>query len=681
MTSELFIENYRLDISSDISSLITFELDNVRDFSARGTSWSKTIVLPGTANNNKLFGHIFQIGQSNAYDSTVNNVGFNFNASVSARCLIFQDQFQTFKGVLRLMQINITKGKPEYEIAVFGELAGLNVSLSTGKLEDLDFSAYDHAFSVANIIASWDNPGGSGYYYPIIDYGQVSADKHSWDIGAFRPALYVKEYIDKMFSVAGYRYSSALFDTSRFKSLIIPHNSKNFKRPSTFKLNVSDTNQHYLDSDGTQWPVEFPSHGTVSDFTFDINSEVWTWVGAAPFSGTIRFSSSGAFTKSMTGAHEVQLLINGSIVDLGHIGGGSTSGFYSVSVEFTGNLNSGDFIQVFITQPVGGGTWDLQLFPLLTAASINDSLVDISIGDQVPINDQIPKNIRQIEFLVSIVKLFNLYVYEDRFDSRLIYITPYIDFYSTSQLDAVDWTYKMNRDKAIQIKPMSELNAKKYEFKYRPDNDYWNELYRKRYGEGYGDYVFDSAYEFSEQTKSLELIFAATPLLGYLGEEKLISTIYKKSNEIEERQDSVIRILQSKKVTGVVSWDILDGVSILTSTTDYGYAGHLNDPDVPGNDLNFGVLRELFFTLAAGDLTATQFNVYWSSYMAEITNKDSKLVSAWFYLKPKDILELDFSKKIFIDGVLFRLNSMKDYNATKPSDCNVELLKVNYLIY
>ena len=94
MKTELFIENYRLDITEDISTLLNYAIDDIKDFSSRSTTWSKTIVLPGTANNNKLFGHIFNVGQSNAYTSTDPNVNFNFNASKSADALIFQDQLQ-----------------------------------------------------------------------------------------------------------------------------------------------------------------------------------------------------------------------------------------------------------------------------------------------------------------------------------------------------------------------------------------------------------------------------------------------------------------------------------------------------------------------------------------------------------------------------------------------------------
>src|SRR4051812_44602092 len=122
MTTEIYIQNYRLDVSKEISTLLNFAIDDVRDFSNRSTKFSETIILPGTANNNKLFGHIFNIGQSNDYDPNSSNVGYNFNASKGAKCIIFQDQMQTFKGVLRLMEINMSNGKvDDYEVSVFGD--------------------------------------------------------------------------------------------------------------------------------------------------------------------------------------------------------------------------------------------------------------------------------------------------------------------------------------------------------------------------------------------------------------------------------------------------------------------------------------------------------------------------------------------------------------------------------
>lgn len=685
MTTEVYIENYRLDISKDISALITFELDNIKDFAARSTTWSKTIVLPGTANNNKLFGHIFQIGQGNVYNSELPNVGYNFNASKSADCIIFQDQLQTFRGVLRLLQINVTDGRFEYEVAVFGKMAGLNVALGSRYLTDLDFSAYDHTYNIANILASWDNPVGSGYYYPLIDYGAYSADKHNWDIRTFRPALYAKEYIDKMFTAAGYRYSCDLFDTTRFKSIIIPHNRKKLQGLGTDLL--TGVVEEYGGSIFIQEGQLIFTGVSATDFTVLGIGDSIQYTGADAKWVIVKINLSGTYSQNGSGDSSFSITLmrfNGvtpTIIWVENVGSAPDGTVFNIQIEVPVLFNNGEELVLDVDAANGASTWTVTPGSVIFENQSGTTVININPGDETQLNLAIPNNVRQIDFLVSIVKLFNLYVWEDKFDPTLIYIKPYVDYYSTSGIDAVDWTYKLNRDKAIKIKPMSEINARNYLFKYKSDSDYFNDLYRKRYGQGYGDYIFDSEFEFAEAEKSFEIIFSGTPLVGYDSEEKVYSTIFKKSGETEETIDSNIRLLLSKKISGVTSYNILDGVSVLTSPTSYGYAGHFNDPDVPSNDLNFGNLNELFFVLATGDLTATQFNVYWSGYMAEITDKDSKLVTCNVYLTPKDIFNIDFSKKVYIDGVLFRLNSIKDYNASRPSDCRVELLKINYLTY
>lgn len=694
MNTEIYIEGYKLEVSKDLSTLLNFAIDDVREFASRSTTFSKTIVLPGTANNNKLFGHIFNIGQSNDYDSATDNVGYNFNVSKSADCLIFQDQIQTFKGVLRLMEINISNGNIEYEVAVFGELASLNVALSGAFLHDLDFSAYDLALTYANIVASWDNPGGSGVYFPLVDYGTFSAAKHDWSYKTFRPALYVKEYLDKIFAAANFRFESDLFDTARFKHLVIPHNQKRLSKYVTRQVSASRNDSSHVIDSGTPYttPLSMSSVVVTSSFTSTIADSRFTYVVVDPLTLTVTYNFTGTYKANGNGwiiqFKKNGVIIAGTTINLARAFD-TTTRYFNYSGTFTETFTNTDYIELVVTAdgftPTSGTDNIVVSSGTLFVDSDIATLTEITYGVSIPINNSIPKNIRQIDFLVSIVKLFNLYVYEDRFDNRLIYFKPYIDFYSTDSANSIDWTYKLNREKPVKIKPMSEINAKKYDFKFKPDSDYYNEVYRKRYNQGYGDYTFTSDFEFAEQIKSLELIFSSTPLVGYAGEDKVYPTIFKRtgpdSAPVEENVDSNIRIMQTKKITGVSSWDILDGASVLTSVTDYGYGGHLDDPDAPSDDLNFGALYELFFVLLSGDLSATQWNIYWSPYLAEITNKDSRMITGNFYLTAKDIFELDFSKFIYMEGNLFRLNRVRDYNASKLMDCQVELLKISYLIY
>ena len=703
MNTELFIEGFPLNLTTEISALLNFAIDDIKDFSARSTTWSRTIVLPGTANNNRLFGHIFQVGQSNNYDGSQPNVGYNFNAAKAASCIIFQDQLQTFKGVLRLLQINISdgfQGRVEYEVSVFGNLVGLNSSLSGSLLEQLDFSAYNHIYNDANIVASWDNPGGSGYYYPLIDYGTYSTNKHDWDIKTFRPGLYAREYIDKMFTAAGYRWNAPLFDTPRFKSAIVPHGKKVMTTNQSKIFDASDTSTSYgrvpvLDIFN---PTQFGTlikFGTIvgSGFTSNdpshINNTVFTYTGTTTSNVVINATFTGSFTSAGgIGSLLVILYKNNPASAFTFTSSGLSSATpFTITITATISLSPGDTIQWNVSQDFYN---DLDNVVMNTAsftvkAAAGSIAVPIQIGDTVTLNDQIPQNIRQVDFLVGIVKLFNLYVYEDKNDEHLIYITPYIDFYSKNFSNAVDWTHKLNRNKVTKVKPMSELNAKIYKFKFKSDSDYYNDLYRKRYNEGYGDRIYDSQFEFTQQTSEFEILFSGTPLVGYGGEDKVYSTIFKQTGNAptitEENVDSNIRLLLTKKVTGVILWSIKSGATVLNSLTRYGYAGHLDDPDIPTNDLNFGAPKELFFILTAGNMSDNQFNVYWSNYMREITDKDSKLVTANFYLTARDILNLDFSKYVYVDGVAFRLNAIKDYDASNPNDCVVELLKVNAASY
>lgn len=689
MITEVFIENQRLDISEDISSLLTFALDDVRDFSSRQTTFSKTIILPGTARNNMIFANAFEVSLNNNHDDGLPNVGLNFNQSKSAACIIFQDYMQTFKGAIRLLEIILDNGRPEYQVCVSGDITTLNAALSGTFLTDLDFSAYNRNWTVDNIVNSWDNTPGSGLYFPLIDYGTYSVVKHNWNFRAFRPALYVKEYIDKIFSAAGFRYNCALFNTDRFKRLVIPHNQKDLVKLTGNILNaVADVNQHIINH--TTGPNAGDAHfGSIIGGLFtSADGKTFQYVGTDTITPTMNVDLHGVYNMKAIvppGINfEIRITIqkNGSTYyfdgfPLSNNSGVDTAYNKSWSVPIT--LAQNDTFSIHFALFNGpGGPADCFLnsgFLQMVTDAVVTSPVDYN--EEIDLSFAIPQNIKQVDFLVSIVKLFNLYVYEDKYDNRLINIAPFVDFYPGS---VIDWSRKMNRVEVISIKPMSELNSKLYNFNYASDSDYYNDLYQKRYNQGYGSYIFDTEFEFATETNKLTLIFAPTPLVGYQSDDKVYPTIFKLSGTTEDRTDSVIRIMQTRKIHGVDSWKMLrvteDVSTSLGSFTDYGYAGHYDDPVNPDNDLNFGGLQEIFFRLNQGTLDRTQFNMYWSSYMAEITDKDSKLLSAKFKLDPIDILNLDFSKFIYLDGVLWRLNKIADYNASIPSDCTVELLKV-----
>ena len=717
MITEIYIEDNRLDLSKDLSSEFTYAIDDIQDFAARNTGFSKTIILPGNAINNKLFGHIFEFSSSNFYDSTADNVGYNFNAGKAASCVIYVDKIQVFKGILRLLEITIDRGTIEYECAVFGELGGFVTALNNDKLEDLDFSSYNHNWTYQNILASWEQASGTtasgmGYYYPLIDYGQVLTNKKHCSYKAFRPALFVKEYIDKIITNSGYTYESAFFNTNLFKRLVIPNNQRFLSNSSdvAFSGTFTALNGDFFGSPTPRPLLAIPSIFNQGYFTPSNSFTRFTYTGAATIQIRFEFTIVGETTD------RTYILINKN-------GTGAETfpieqGLFSYVEQSTGyiSLATNDYIE-FQLDWDGWATGDdvrVETYQFDTKFRTSSTqAVPLNYNETIFINNTIPKGIFQRDFIASIIKMFNLYIVEDTTRDKHLIITPYIDFYTTTanflqvndleeellvdNLDLLllddytashlDWSSKIDRSKPFKIKPMSELNGRFFEFKYKSDVDYYNEDYAKHYAQGYADHIEDTGYEFANDKQTNEVIFSATPLLSYQNDDKVYPTIFKLTNTSaatpsEDPIDHNIRIMQVRKITGVSSWDMKgDSGNLINNLTYYGYGGHLDDPDVPTSDINFGVPKEIYFSLSVSYPSANLFNGFWSDYIAEITDKDSKLLTCNVYLKITDIYGLDFSKLIYIDGALWRLNKVIDYNPTNPESTKCEFLRVIELTY
>ena len=703
--TRIFIEDNELDINANFSQMINYSIDDLNNLDSKTTNFTKTIVLPGTSKNNRLLGNIFEFANSNYTVDAAPNFGYNFNASKSAKARIEVNGLQVIKGVMRLMEIIIDGENVEYEIALFGELGGFFSKLGASKLTDLDFSAYNHTYNTTNIVASWDDANaGEGYYYPLIDYGNTSPItnldfyKKSFFYTAFRPAFFVKEYINKIITNAGYTWESTFFNTDFFKRLIIPNNQVRLKynREQIFESTI---NPEAL----TLSPSQFLVHSNiVNDLFTNSANKTFTYTPAQAFSGLFNVNLRGTYkirnsvaSLPFRYAYATLTIYKNNVlayIDTNkRFGGFATTIGLSIEPSYNFALRFPRIPVTFNT----GNTWNMKLEIYDTDGAVidvvlnnstvniltdNPILVTAQYDDFLLVNGSLPQNVLQKDFFASILKMFNLMVTEDKFTEKKLVIEPYVDFYDTTRASYQDWSDKVDRSQVIKIKPMSEINARYYDIKFKQDADYYNEQYRKKYVEGYGDFRFDNQLEFAKDTSATDVIFSATPLVGYTDNDKIFPAIYKLNNGTEEMIEHNIRIMQAKKITGRTAYDIyLNDTNVLTSPTAYGYAGHLDDPFTAGADLNFGVPKEINFTLASGLLSNNLYNTYYSPYFAEITDKDSRLVTCKMKFTERDINTLDFTKFIWVDGVLYRLYKIVDYSEGEL--CEVQLLRVIYTTY
>ena len=145
--------------------------------------------------------------------------------------------------------------------------------------------------------------------------------------------------------------------------------------------------------------------------------------------------------------------------------------------------------------------------------------------------------------------------------------------------------------------------------------------------------------------------------------------------------------LQTKMLT-VSHWNLKNttGGNIQTNIHQFPYAGMWEHPTVPDNGTYFQSLgwaspAEVYYTITGTSVNYGLFNSFWSQYFAEITNPNSTILTASFWLTSMDIRTLDFAKNILIDGTMWRINQVEGYDPLSNRPTKVELLKVIDTIY
>ena len=227
---KLIIDGVDIPIDKGISTVLTFSIKDIQQPDKVKSSFSKTIKLPGSKAINDKLNFIFEVNS----DST-------FNPNLKLDATYFQNDIAVFSGFIQLKDIHKKDyNQVEYSVVLFGETANIFRELGNKFLNDtgMNWQELDHDYTRVNQENSWDTSYilngavtpfalGEGYVYPMINYGN-DTNINVYNVNEMFPAVYAKEYVDRMFLDAGYTYTSNFFNASLFRHLIIPFNGKEF---------------------------------------------------------------------------------------------------------------------------------------------------------------------------------------------------------------------------------------------------------------------------------------------------------------------------------------------------------------------------------------------------------------------------------------------------------------------
>ena len=735
---KIVLSTGELDVAENVSLPITFNIGDIRDLTSRKGTFSKTVVLEGTKNNNELLGHYYD----------VNIQAGTFNINTLTKCQVIQNGVPILdEALLQLVSVNKAQTNNSYEdevsysVLIKDSRAEFFTAITNANLTDLDFSDLDHAFDSSAIVATFNNTVADGYKY-VMGYNNTN----QYNANDFKPAIYAKTYWDRIFAVAGFTYTWADIASAHFDKLLIPYNGEtNDQNYEDYKVEANNTwtttnvqatgyNVTFQEAVDSGWSEVIDTQSlfnpTLGEYSSPFNTSAIAgehYIYGLTIGGTISLDNSSGGTATLTqptfignsynryrpyavisvaGQQNAVVFGQSQIVYSGTVPTGSTTilsfaetlsipavtnvvgGVNSLSIDAADIqiLEVGVEVKTF-PSPVGNqqaysqnAIWRKNIAPLYAVPAAVNVILDLTsinmvilpsnniqvTGGTLTMNQYVPVEIKQSDFVKGIIQMYNLYVEQD-VDNPYNLVLRHRDEYYDSGAEK-DWSSKLAKDKAQDLIFLPDLTKKKLKLTYAQDEDEFNTLYTQVTGEIYGqiEYTFDNEYVKDVDTK--ELLFSPTPVYYTpFGAYTPAITGSSPNNNIRILYDG------GEQVCG--PFDIVDfGTTGNYNVTTYPMLGHFNNALTPTFDINFGTNDFYFYQTES--LTANNlYNLYWRRTVNQINV--GKMLIAFFDLYEVDIQSLKLNDRIYIDNSWWNINKIADYNANNNQLTKVELISID----
>lgn len=722
------INHGELDIAKETVLAINLNLNDIRDIRNRGGAWSKTIMLPGTNNNNDILGNIFNVN--------VQMLTFNQNIREAVRIIV--DGFVAAEGILQIRKVrkvfkNSEDFHIEYDAYIKSDVSSFYNDISGKYLNQIDLSEFNHTHT--KDIVKDSMTGGTitdGYAYFLA----YNADQYAnYEPRDFLPAVYAKTYWDRIISEAGYTYEWEELGELKFDKMIIPYNGEQYQPldDSLFSLKASigaqsytypfwavtqtgsigqpsstliwdveeDPNDRYDNLTGKIDVTDYTGELTVS-FSYFANMNIFLF-NSTPHTPPSDIAPDGSFAAEVRQrcvARDSNGNLVGVVMDevIDNIDSTSLAGGYSMGTTLVSATEYSGEVIFLSEQFPNTTTLEIEVYTNVTNlnsfngyysntsglyynVNVNftfpqqnveigyittESDSYIGEGSYIDMNKIIPKKIKQSDFILSIIKMFNLYIVQDKYDNSKLIVKTRDKFYADGA--ELDWTDKLDI-KSVDIEPISNKQKKITTFTYKDDSkDNILKKYQDVTNENYGQlqYVFEN--QFIKDIETVEPIFSPTVMLnGYrYGQNNQLPYINSRNPK------NNLRILYLGDVLDgyFTFYDVSTGIGDYQSK--YRYAGHLYPNALePNRDLNFGVCD--FYAHRYNSLTNNNlFNNYYRTQMNIFDT--GHILTAYFDLNYVDVANLELNERIYVYDSWWNINKIIDFQINNKMLTKVELI-------
>lgn len=740
-----------LDLFEELSINVIIQETDITDFESRRSPYSKTFQIPGTKNNNDFFQHFYEVNSTGfnplirrqcvvQYKGTDIFKGFlrlNSVNKISDRIeyeVYILSELTDFSSLvannsLRELDWNDLNHIQNYDSVKLSWYAdgSDNQGLFGGKvLYPLAHWGYEY-FTPSGQTASTTSfefginmPGNKG-----IDFSGNSVPPTY-----FKPSVRLYEIVKRILNTTGYDVVSNFFDSDYFRSIYMdvgvngqigPITASGRTNQNIFRTYLPDlpTGQVLNFNNGAIQKLRFGRINGTDGYDPTFNFDEATSSYQIPYGGLYSFEFLGkvnqrTFNNNVATFYGFTLFKSSTRQGLNNPStrtavAGTPDNLFALNNNNSNNirrtfnnvpLNAGDYVALFIRfntstnsnkeaglwvvnyEGIGrvfGPRWDLYDSPTFVAENFVD------MGLQFP-------EISSLDFLKSIIKMFNLVVVQTR-DPKKFRIEPLTWYYSQNFAETVDWTERFDLNSPHRIEPINFQLQKEVNFEYEnPEKEYLGKLWFDEYAIPYGSKNFVSKSDILTGSQVIKFPFRSVPTDSIINTTNIIIPMFYELDEANERLKPFSnknhlffwtgnRFFYADTYSNPSSWYMTSGATPIEQTT-YPCISHLSTLDSQDperiSDLNFDKNFDFFGFKNNVIQQFTQYNLYelwYGDYFTNLYSPEVRRLTGRVLFNPLDISNINLTDKIFIKDSIYSIERINEADLVNWKLTEVSLIK------
>ena len=662
---QLYIEGQRVDMFEDESVVITQTIKNVQDIGKIFTDFTRTFNLPASKTNNKIFKHYYNFHIEDGFDARVRKP-----ANIELNTLPFTD------GRVKLEGVDLKDNKPHtYKITFFGSTVTLKDLVGDDTLSGLSsLVSFNKLYDASNVKdALQDDPTTNDIIVPLITHTKrLHYNSHSSDTTVgnlhyksghitgvaytdLKYAIRLHSIIEAIQTKYGVTFSDDFFVNTNapYYNLFMWLHRKKGEVENLTGVNQSIVNQFVNQSDAN----------TLSSIS---NNTTLNLLG----DHTKYFSKILELDVLTTTSFSISIQNNGiEIYNTGEINSDTTINLTNYDFGYSGTTI---YIESASTVVFNSIQWEIGYRPspsqlhfknytILSYAFISTFTFDIT--------QQIP-DIKVIDFLSGLFKMFNLTAYVDKITNEIV-VKDLDGFYNGgSSYDITKYLDVSSSSVNIAL-PYREVN-----FQHEDTETFLSAFHRQRYGKTWGKSEYTNGERLDGGIYDIKTPFSQMKYERLIDENGGLNTDVQVGWFVDDNQESYVGkpllfypirqtlttqiafLNSSTSQDPIVSYNIpSNSVALSSSTSSY--------------NMNFFAEQNEYSPADSG-FTNTLFQAYYREYITSVFNPTNRITKVSAYLPLRILLNYTLADRFVIGANSYKINSIK--TNLKNGKSEIELL-------